>query len=430
MKRLFRMMVGSLMVTGALVGCSSTSDPASGDQDVSISFSAYSYGIQGPVGEGMQQLLDRFAVLHPEITVKAEGVATADVLTKTKAAVAAGSAPDVVQIGYSKLAEAFRTLPVQNLEQIAGGAWAAHVAGLVPGPVQTGRSDGAVRALPFTVSIPTLIYNADLFRAAGLDPADPPSTIEEIRTAATAIHAQGHQGVYFGIVDPAKSDYLTQSVINSAGGSLLGADGAVTFDSSAAATSLGSIQALTKDGLQPAVSVDDATTAFAAGDLGMFVVSTAVLAGLQKAAAGRFELRTAAFPGFDGHPARPTHSGAGLMVLSDDPAKQRAAWTLVQFLTSDEAFTVIAEKMGYLPLRPALVKGALAPYLAEHPLLVPTLDQLGTMQPYESFAGARANQATVILQDDAVAPIVLRGADPAATLAAAAERIRGLTGTS
>lgn len=118
------------------------------------------------------------------------------------------------------------------------------------------------------------------------------------------------------------------------------------------------------------------------------------------------------------------------MVLSKDKAKQQAAWTFVQFLTSAQAFTIITSKIGYLPLRPETVTDPryLADYFAKDPRLLPALHQLDTLTPYTFFPGPKANQAVVALQDDAVAPIVLRGADPQQTLTQVAGKIRGLVG--
>ena len=170
-----------------LAACSTAGPPgtaATAPGSTTITFSSYNYGTQGAAGAGTQKLLDRFAELHPEITVQPQAVATADVLTKTKAAVAAGSPPDVVQMGYSKLAESFDTLPVQSLESLGGDEWQPSVEGIDEAFLTTGTSDGEVRALPYTVSVPTLFYNADLFRDAGLDPEDPPATIDDVRSAA------------------------------------------------------------------------------------------------------------------------------------------------------------------------------------------------------------------------------------------------------
>lgn len=421
----------ALVAATTLTACSSTdaSEPTA-DDPVTITFSSYTYGTQGPAGEGMQALLDRFAELHPEITVEAQSVPTADVLTKARADVAAGSAPDVVQLGYSKLAEAFEALPVASLEEIAGDGWDDHVDGINPALVSTGELDGAVAALPFTVSTPTLFYNADLFRQAGLDPESPPATMDDVRSAATAIADLGPYGAYFAIADTGKSDYLTQSVINSAGGAVVDKDGTPTFDSEAAVDGIGQIQALTEEGLQPAVAVEDALAAFSSGNLGMFVVSTAVANNLQAAAEGSFELRASGFPAFGDEPAAPTFSGAGLIVLSDDEQKQRAAWELVEFMTSEEGYTMVTEQIGYLPLREDLVTDPehLQGYFAENTLLLTAIEQLDSVEPYRFFPGENANEAVVLLQTEAVEPIVLRGADPEQTLSEVAGRVKDLAG--
>lgn len=418
--------VTGLTALALLAGCAAAAESA--PEEVTITFASYTYGTQGPAGEGLQAMLDEFAEQHPEITVVPQAVPTAEILTSTTASVAAGEAPDVVQMGYSKLAQALETLPVRSLEDLAGDEWSGYAEGLVQGPLETGTLDGSVHAVPFTISVPTMFYNADLFESAGLDPDDPPTTIEEVREAAAAIVAAGHHGVYFGIVDPSKSDYLTQSVIDSAGGAIVDADGAVTFDADVAVDAIAEVQALTLEGLQPGVGVEDALASFSSGDLGMLVVSTAVVGTIQSAADGVFEVRSASFPAFG--PGSPTHSGASLVVLSEDEAHARAAWEFVQFMTGDEGSVMITTGLGYLPLRPELVDDpdGLADFFAENDLLLPTVEAMGEMSPYLSFAGPDANQATVMLQDDAIAPIVLRGADPEQTLAEVAERIRALTG--
>jgi multiple sugar transport system substrate-binding protein len=428
--RVIALAVSALLCLSACSAAAPSGTAGSASDPTTITFSSYNYGTQGAAGTGTQALLDRFAELHPEITVQPQAVATADVLTKTKAATAAGSAPDVVQIGYSKLAEAFDTLTVQSLEAIAGDGWASSVEGIDPAFLTTGTSGGEVRALPYTVSVPTLFYNADLFRAAGIDPEDPPATIEEVRSAAQAIVDAGHHGAYFGIVDSGKSDYVTQSVINSAGGSLVTPEGDVGLDSPEAIAGLEAVQELTTEGLQPAVRLEDALSDFANGNLGMFVVSTAVTGQLEAATEGAFELRSAGFPAFGAGEARPTFSGAGLMVLSDDPAKQAAAWELVEFLTSKEGYSMITKDMGYLPLRADIVDDPeyLGEYFEDDDLLVPPLEQLKTVAPYQSFTGPQANQAVVLLQDDAVEPIVLRDADVPSTLGETADHLRELVG--
>lgn len=431
-----RRLVPALLATAGLLtaaACGDDGEPAAtaaadSDEPVTITFLSYNYGTPGLGGQGTQALLDAFEETHPNITVKPQGVAVADVLTRLRTETAAGSPPDVAQIGWSKMAEAAEALPLVPIQQIPSEEeWNEHVSGMSQTILKAVSRDGVVTAMPYTMSIPVMYINADLFRAAGLDPENPPETLPEVREAALAIKETGRQGVYISVVDSGKSDYLTQSVVNSNGGSLVNDQGEVTLDQQPAVEALAAIADLTSSGAMPAVKADAALAAFTNGELGMFVTSTALLASAREAAEGKFELRTAGFPAIDAdRPARPTYSGAGLAVLAKDERHQRAAWEFIKFLTSEEGFEIITSQIGYLPLRETV-----ATRLADTPivtLLKPALEQLDTVTPYTSFSGERANQAVVVLQDEAVEPIVLRGADPESTLASAADKIRGLTG--
>ncbi|HLS49492.1 MAG TPA: ABC transporter substrate-binding protein [Actinomycetaceae bacterium] len=424
-------LAAGLVGTFALAACSTSSAEEGGgsaDEPVEITWYSYNYGSASVAGEGTEVLLEAFAEAHPEIKLIPQAVPTADILTKTRADVAAGNPPDVVQMGYSKLDEAKKTLPLQPLDEIAGDAWETHTAGINPGLIETGMWEGAPRSMPYSVSVPALFYNADIFTEAGLDPDNPPATAQEVRDAAQQIVDAGYEGVYYGAIDSGGSDYLTQSVLNSAGTGIVDDAGNITIDSPEAVEALTYLQDLTLDGLQPAVQVEDGVGAFNNGDLGMFLATTAYSMSLSAAAEGNFELRSGGFPTFTDGPARPTHSGAGLVVLADDPAKQEAAWTFLEFMTSAEGYTIITEEMGYLPLREDIVEDPdyLADYFAEHTLLIPSLSDLRTVEPYRVFPVENSNRATVTFQDNAVEPIMLRGAEVESTLADVAQQIRDL----
>jgi multiple sugar transport system substrate-binding protein len=425
----WRVPATALLVLGLVVlsGCGGTNAAESAGH-VTIDFLSYNYGTPDIGGKGTQELLDAFHAAHPNIEVKPIGVATKDVLTKLRTDAAAGALPDVAQIGWSKMAEAYASLPIVPVQDVAGGEWAAHVAGLAPGIMSAVASDGKVKAMPYTMSIPIMYYNATLFGKAGLDPQRPPTTMDGVKQAALQIKKSGAEGVYIDAANSGKSDFLTQSLVASNGGSLVGADGAVTLDKPAAVQALTTIQDLTTSGAQPAVKSEDGIAAFKAGKVGMLVTSTALLASLDAVAKGTFDLRTAGYPSFGDKPARPTYSGAGLAVFAKDQPRQRAAWAFIKFLTSEQGFTIITKKIGYLPLRESIVTDPkyLADYFASDKRMLPSLAQLPTVTPYTSFPGKRANEAVVVLQDQAVEPIMLRGADPAKTLAEVAGKIRGL----
>jgi len=388
-----RLIAASLAVAATLtaVACTSSKTDSSGDgQPITLSFLSYNYGTPDTGGKGTQELIDAFEAANPNIKIKPEGVAIADALTKARTESAAGSPPDVAQIGWSKLAGAYGTLPLTPVQDIPSAAvWQSATAGMSQPLLKAVEHDGKVAAMPYTLSTPTLFYNAALFQKAGLDPSKPPTTVSEAQAAGLAIAKTGASGVYFDIANASKSDFLTQSIIDANGGSQVSPSGQVTLDQPPAVQALGAMQQLTKSGAQPAVSEADAIAAFKAGKLGMLVTSTALLASLEAASNGKFDLRTAAMPGFDGKASHTTFSGAGLVVLAKDAAHRQAAWQFIKFLTSAQGFTIITSKIGYLPLRPDLVNDPqyLGPYYQKDPRIGPALKQLDSVTPYTFFAG-------------------------------------------
>lgn len=437
MPRMPRILVLAVVASVAAVtaaACGSPPAPSSGPRGgktVTLSFLSYNYGTPDTGGKGTQELINAFEAANPHIKIKPEGVPIADALTKTRTETAAGDPPDVAQIGWSKLAAAYTTLPLTPVQDIPSAAeWTADTAGISQPLLRAVERNGKIVAMPYTISTPTLFYNATLFTRAGLDPAKPPATIAEAQADGRAIARTGASGVYFDIADAAKSDFLTQSVIDANGGSEVSPSGSVTVGQPAAVQALTAMQQLTKSGAQPAVTENEAIAAFKAGKLGMFVSSTALLASLEAAAHGNFDLRTAAMPGFADKPVRTTFSGAGLVVLSRDQAHRQAAWHFIKFLTSARGFTIITSEIGYLPLRPSLIHDPryLASYYGKDPRIGPAIAQLDSVTPYTFFSGNQAAQAVATLQDDAVAPIVLQGADPAKTLSRVAGQIRSMNG--
>jgi multiple sugar transport system substrate-binding protein len=403
-------------------GSASVGGSASTSAPVTITFLSYTYGQPNPGGEGLSKLLAEFEAANPGIKVNAQSVPVADNLTKLEAESAAGTPPDVTQIGWSKVAQAAATLPFRAFTDVAPAAqWKSTTDGYVPSVISGAAqsSSHSVVALPWLMATPVLFYNASLFKAAGLDPTSPPATVAQVKADALAIkHKTGQAGAYFAVVDPGNSDYLTESVLNSAGGSLVSS---ASVDSAPMVKAMGAMQDLTTSGAQPAVQFDSAESAFEAGKLGMLVYTAAALPTLDKAVSGKFPLQVGAFPGFDGQSAHPTFSGSGLAIMAKDSAHAAAAWKLVQFLTSDTAYQTIGTQMGYLPLRTAD-----ASYSDKR--LGPALQQLANLAPYTAFPGSQSNQAVVMLQEKAVAPIVLQGANPASTLHSVSQQIASTLG--
>jgi multiple sugar transport system substrate-binding protein len=425
-------MPAGLFACAVLAGCSSgsTSTQPTASGKVSITFESYNYGTPDLGGQGMQQLITDFEQSHPNITIKPIGVSAADIYPHVQAQAAAGAAPDIAQIGWSKEAAALRNLPVVPVQEIAPAAQLTQLEqSFVPQALAAGEVSGKLMVMPFAMSTPTLFYNATLFRQAGLDPSAAPTTWAQAQTDALAIKRVTHaQGIAVAADNAAGSDFLTQSLINSNGGRLVAPNGQVQLGTPQALGALRMLQGLAASGAAPAVTDNDAVALFKSGKLGMYVTSTALLASFEAAAKGAFTLKTASLPAFGTTRAAPTYSGSGLFVFSKSQAARQADWAFLQFLTSEQGFTILTEKIGYLPLRADAVTNPkyLGDYLKSNPLLDPALTQLRNVTPYQQLSGPNGDQARLDIQNNCVVPVMLTHANPGVTCAGVGGQVNQL----
>ena len=79
--------------------------------------------------------------------------------------------------------------------------------------------NGKQIGLPYSVSVPVLYYNPDIFKAAGLDPANPPKTWAEVTAAAKQIKDKtGNVGFF---MQEYADNWAQQAIIESNGGHML-----------------------------------------------------------------------------------------------------------------------------------------------------------------------------------------------------------------
>ena len=446
--RLAAALVAAALVAGCGVGGSA--DPAadtverapelSPDQQVSIIFESYNFGQAGPWTDTFNGLLTAFRAQHPNITVtaqKPQGTSpnpAADTISSIQTQAATGNAPDVAQVGFSDMGFVVDQLGAKPLDDLVGSDTVQQALGgahpYAPAAASLGDLDGKPYGVPFVLSTPVLYYNASLFTAAGLDPATPPATWADVASAAARIKAAtGKEGAYADCVTTTAKDWCLQSIIRSNGGRVLSEDRTtLEYAQPESVRAVATLADMVRSGASPKFSQQQAVEAFARGELGMILESSALQGTFGKGAKGAgWELRGAATPSFGTTPAVPTNSGAALYVLADDPAKQRAAWELITFLTSDEAFTQIAKNIGYLPLRTGLMDSTLKDWAAANPTTAINVDQLNRMEPWVSFPGTSYLQVRDGMMD-AVERVVLQGADPQTTLTEAQQRGQSLLG--
>ncbi|WP_084654990.1 ABC transporter substrate-binding protein [Nocardia altamirensis] len=405
------------------------------DQQVSIVFESYNYGLAGAWTDTFNTLIADFRTKFPNITVTAQkpqgnspNPAT-DTISSIQNQMVAGTPPDVAQLGFSDLDYTVHQLGAKPLDTLVSKQEVQRNFDGAKHPyAPTARTltdwDGHTYGVPFVFSTPVLYYNASLFTAAGLDPAKPPATWQQVSEAAAAITKSGKDGIYVDCLTKTAKDWCFQSLVRSNGGRVISADRkSLTFADAPVVEVARMNQQLVEAGSMPKLNQKQGYEAFARGDIGMILETSAIQGTFTAGAKDKWDLRAAPMPSFAGKPTIPTNSGASLHILSNDPAKQRASWELIKFLTSEAAYTKISQGIGYLPLRTGLMDdpNGLKDWSAKNPLLQPNVAQLASMEPWVSMPGSNYLQIRDGMMD-AVEAIVFQGKDPQSTLTAARDQ--------
>ncbi|MFK4811218.1 ABC transporter substrate-binding protein [Devosia sp. ZW T5_3] len=378
-------------------------------EPVTITFYNYNLATASAGADATRELLAKFEAENPNIKVETVGVPSNEIVTRLQADMAAGRQPDVAQLVFRDLYYIASDLGANALEDMTGAdGYAALADGMLPRGLDLGKIDDKTYGLAYTFSTPILYYNADLFRQAGLDPDNPPKTWAEVKAAAEAIVAKTDaEGFFPGAYGPADGTFVYQAILMSNGGKVRDGN-TLTFANPEGIEAVQMLRDMVDSGAHARLDPTNPSEAMAAGQLGMFLYTSAVQNSLSTASEGNWELRVAAMPSFGDKPTAPTNSGSALYVFSKDPVKQRASYELMKFLTSKYGYTIITSKIGYLPLRLDIVDDPefLGPWTQSHPLIRPNLEQLSRLTPNVAFPGPNYRQAEAMMKESVVEAVL------------------------
>jgi hypothetical protein len=133
--------------------------------------------------------------------------------------------------------------------------------------------------VPYVFSTPTLFYNANLFRQAGLDPDKPPATWAEVKQYGLQIKQRTAKlGIDIGCLGT--FDWCFQALVLSNGGRVLSEDRArLTFAEQPSADAVAMWQDLVKSGIHPATTLSG-TDGFSGGNVAMLLNTSALQSSL------------------------------------------------------------------------------------------------------------------------------------------------------
>jgi multiple sugar transport system substrate-binding protein len=389
------------MIAGLLVGSALVVSSSLGIAQEPVKIQYWNINTENFGGPAVRELIAKFEAQNPGIKVEPRSFTNAytGLLQGLQTSLAANDAPDVTQIGYlytDYVRLNFPFVPVTDLaKKFAGEKFLKQFKSNI---LEQGQAEGVQVGLPYSLSNTMVYYNADLLKKAGLNPDSPPLNWTGWRTASKLIKAKtGKYGMYLNTLD---DNWLTEALIASNGGSLLGcqdSSAVAAFDSPAAAEAVQTWADLVKDGLVLNAISAQGEQAFLAGESAVYVATIAKRAALQ--ANAKFELRGTTFPRFGTKPTRLPGGGNILVSFSKDTAKQEAAWKFMQFLTSPEGFSTWTKGTGYAPLIRGLEQDEkyLKGFVAANPIQRIGIKQLANTFRWTAFPGANGLAASQAL---------------------------------
>lgn len=345
-----------------------------------------------------QPLADEFMKRNPDIKISflAPAVAYNEGHQQVLRSAVTGNTPDVFFSGYHLLHELVTTLKARN--QIADlgpmiaadGGQAFLDKNYTPQMAALGVVDGKQYGLPVNASSPIMFINANLVKKAGGDPDKMPTTFPELIELAKKIRATDPKvaGMAYDI-GGWPDDWLWQALVYEQGGELTDPKtGKVAFDNEIGLNALKLVRRFVTEAGQPVLDWDQSRQQFGAGLTGFIFSTPAHVQTIEGLVGERFKLTTATFPLDNKEKGGVPTGGNAAVILTQDKARQEAAWKYLKWVTGPEAQNMIVRITGYLPTN-KLATGPdfLAPYYAEHPNVKTASLQADKSRPWAGYPG-------------------------------------------
>ncbi len=392
----------------------------------------YPIAVGGPIPKLIDGMIAEFEKAHPDVKVKAVYAGNYDD-TRTKALTALRSGQPVqlsvlFSIDVHELIDQDVILPFDELAGPADRSW---LDSFYPALMENSRARGKTWGIPFQRSTIVLYWNKDAFKEAGLDPAKPPATWNDMVEASKRLVKKDASGnvTRYGVMIPSTGYpyWMFQALSRQNGEVLMNQDGNRTFfDKPAVVEALEFWRDLGgRHGVMPKGTVEWGTLreAFLQGKTAMMWHTTGNLTPVRKDA--KFDFGVAMLPASKMR-GSPTGGGNFYVFKKATPEERRAALAFIKWMTAPEQAARWSIETGYVGVtRPAYETPALRTYATEFPAAAVARDQFQhAVAEFSVHENARVKK----LLDDAIQAALTGGKEPRAALTeaqAGAERVLG-----
>ncbi|HUJ85617.1 MAG TPA: sn-glycerol-3-phosphate ABC transporter substrate-binding protein UgpB [Burkholderiales bacterium] len=320
------------------------------------------HAMTGALGDQVNLIADDFNASQSDYkVVPVYKGGYADTMAAGIAAYRAGNAPDILQVfevgTATMMAAKGAVLPVYKLMEQTGNK--LDMSAYMPA-VASYYSDthGRLISMPFNSSTPVFFYNKDAFKKAGLDPANPPKTWDEVGEDAAKIKSSGAAPCAFTTgwevwvqmeTMSAWDNVQFATLENGFGG--LGAK--LTFNNPTIVRHIAELGKWAKDGrFTYAGRTTQPEAKFYAGDCAMLTSSSAARANIVKNA--KFDVGMSYLP-YDafakGAPQNTIIGGASLWTFTGrSKDREKATAAFFEFMSSPKIQARWHQNTGYVPI--------------------------------------------------------------------------------
>jgi len=407
------------------------------------------HGMANELEPALIELTETYNASQDRVRVELQNQTSYDSAIERYIAAGQGSRPTMVQLpeyALVEFADSGTVVPAGACIESSG----FDTEPFLPRALGAYQLEGIQWAMPFNVSNPVLYYNRQMFEAAGLDPDDPPITLEELRATSQAL-VDADVATYGMVLDTGADSggswFLEQwfgragELYADNGNGRLAPATEVLYDNELGVELLTFMQDLIDDGL--AVNVGDnasgqdallkladatepgAMVMYTSAALGTVInaLGSGLVAGL-----GPEDIGVGPMPGPSPEPAVQV-GGASLWIVAEkSPEQTAAAWDYITYLTDAASQSTWSAGTGYVPVRAdALDLEPLQTLYADDPRYRVAYDQLVSGEnDVVANSPALGPMRAVRAQTAGAVARVFAGEDPQTALAAAAEASNAL----
>ncbi len=399
--------------------------PARADTTLTVLYSAPDVW-----GNIHQQITKEFNAQHPDIklTFLSSYKEYEDALQAILRGAITGQLPDVTFQGLNRIRVLSDRGLAVSLEPFIKAEADWDKMGYDSALLSLGQVQGKQVGLGWAISTPVIYFNADLVKKAGGDPEHFPTNWSDLFELGLRIEKPEDKIRGLKLDWDITGNWMWQALVFSYGGTMMTPDEkTVAFNSEAGQKAMSTIARAVTEAKMRDTTLAVTQQDFVAGRLGIWVHPSSRLGQIVKQVGTSFDVRTARFPLGGGEASRLPAGGNAVVMLTKDPAKQKAAWEYMKFLTGPIGVSIMVKATGYLPANtlPAKDPALLADFYNTNRNLQTSLSQLPVLTGWYAFPGENGLKITDVI-NDRLQTVVNQSAAPDAALKQMATDVQAL----